>query len=241
MDGSNLLKWNWYRILIGEVPLGFLLEAIIRVGFIYVLLVLAMRVLGKKMASQFTLNEMAALVSLAAAVGVPILSPDRGLLPALMISIVIIAMSRILIYFASKTQRFESLVSGNIKTLINDGVLDVHVMENTGITRERIFAELRSKNIINLAEVKKLFFEASGHFTLIKDGDAKPGLSVLPEADEAYNNELPHSDHLVCTFCGQRNPGKNNRAACSSCGHTNWTQGISIEEKKPEEVHASQH
>jgi len=72
---------DWLRILIGEEPISFLLELIIRAAVVYLVLMLSMRLMGKRMSSQLSRNELATLVSLAAAVGVPMMAPDRGLLP----------------------------------------------------------------------------------------------------------------------------------------------------------------
>ena len=185
MDVCHLLAlmWDWKKILIGDVPIGFIVEAILRVGFIYVLLLISMRILGKKMASQFTRNEMAAMVCLASAVGVPILSPDRGLLPALVICVTIVSLSRLVVYFSSRNQRIESLALGFAEKLIDNGVVDIKTMERTGLSKQRVFAELRSNQIFHLGEVSKLYFEANGKFTLVRSTEKRPGLAVLPNED----------------------------------------------------------
>src|SRR5687767_14213450 len=95
---------DWKRMFLGEVPPEFLIEVIIRMAFLYLLLIFAMRLLGHRMASQLSRNELAALVSLAAAIGVPILAPDRGLLPALVIALVVVAISRLLAWGSYKNQ-----------------------------------------------------------------------------------------------------------------------------------------
>jgi uncharacterized membrane protein YcaP (DUF421 family) len=58
---------DWSRILIGEVPAEFFIEVLIRMTFFYLFLLVSMRLIGKRMNSQLTRNELAALVSLAAA------------------------------------------------------------------------------------------------------------------------------------------------------------------------------
>jgi hypothetical protein len=46
MKPEEIYLSDWSRILIGEVPGSFYLEAIIRVVFIYLLLLVAMRLMG---------------------------------------------------------------------------------------------------------------------------------------------------------------------------------------------------
>jgi len=94
MKPEEIKFGDWMRVFVGEVPASFYLEIIIRMAVVYALLIVSMRLLGKRMASQLTRNELAAMVSLAAAIGVPILAPDRGILPAIIIAIVVIAVTR---------------------------------------------------------------------------------------------------------------------------------------------------
>jgi uncharacterized membrane protein YcaP (DUF421 family) len=232
--------WNWERILIGEVPMGFMLEAILRVGFVYLLLLMSMRILGKKMASQLTRNEMAAMVCLASAVGVPILSPERGLLPALVICITIVSLSRLVVHFSSTNQKIESLTLGSAETLIDNGVMNVKTMERTGLSRQRVFAQLRSSQIFHLGEVNKLFFEANGKFTLVRATEKRPGLAVLPNEDPDFLAQLSKTYTFVCDYCGYLNNKSNKNSNCPSCGRKQWKLAITNAENSPEKVAVAQ-
>jgi uncharacterized membrane protein YcaP (DUF421 family) len=239
MDQQSI-EWSWRRILIGEVPVGFILEAMLRVGFVYLLLLMSMRILGKKMASQFTRNEMAAMVCLAAAVGVPILSPDRGLLPAFVICVTIVSLSRIVVHFSSRNQAIESLALGVAEKLIDNGVVNIKTMERTGLSKERVFAELRSSQIFHLGEVNKLYFEANGKFTLVRSADHRPGLAVLPNEDTEFLSQLTKTYTFVCDNCGYLNDRSNKKANCPSCGRKQWKLAVTNAEKSPDEVASGQ-
>src|SRR3954471_12365738 len=75
MDAQKIRPNDWHRILSGQEPVAFYLEIVLRVAVVYLILMLAMRLLGKRMSSQLSRTELAVVVSLAAAVGVPLLSP----------------------------------------------------------------------------------------------------------------------------------------------------------------------
>src|SRR4051812_30148191 len=100
MQQSEIYLSDWRRILFGQVPANFYAEMIIRSVLLYILLFVSMRLLGKRMASQTSRIELAAMVTLAAAIGVPVLSPERGMLPALVIAAAVIFVSR---FVARKT------------------------------------------------------------------------------------------------------------------------------------------
>ena len=94
MKPEDIKLTDWMRIVMGEVPWDFLLEEVLRLAFLYALILFSMRLMGKRMAGQLSRNEMAALVALAATVGIPMQVPDRGMLPALVVALVIIGVQR---------------------------------------------------------------------------------------------------------------------------------------------------
>jgi len=224
-DDTHLDQWS--RILLGEIPPGFLLEVLFRLIVIYLILMVSMRLLGKRMASQLSRNDMAAMVSLAAAIGVPIISPDRGLLPAVIIALVVVVISRTIAVKSSRNQKIETLTQGSIDALVRDSVLDMHSMIHTRISRERIMAELRSHGIKHLGEVKRLYLEANGSFSLLRFGNPQPGLPVIPDADPGFLHELQSSGALVCHTCGmKKDMAKFPDDRCSNCHDHFWVDAV---------------
>ncbi|GAA4904658.1 DUF421 domain-containing protein [Mucilaginibacter defluvii] len=226
MKASDIHLFDWQRIWIGEVPEMYFVELIIRAFVIYLILLIAMRSMGKRMSTQLSRNELAALVSLAAAVGVPMMAPDRGILPAVMIALVIVGLQRVIAKGAFHNQRFESFSQGNVAELLADGVINVRSMAKIGLSRERLVAELRSNGIIHLGEVKRVYLEANGGFSIIKNQDAIQGLSVLPASDQDFVDELEiHASELVCNWCGLSRP-QPSPVKCTHCGHDTWKPAV---------------
>lgn len=216
---------DWPRVFFGEVPPIFYLEIIIRTAFIYLLLMATMRLMGKRIASQLSRNEMVAMVSLAAAIGVPILDPGRGILPAIIIACIVVSIQRIVSKLASKHQHFEQIAEDDYSILVEDGITFPDRMRKNRITQERLFAELRSKSILHLGQVKRLYLEAGGEFTLIRETDQRPGLAVLPLYDNEFRDRKKIADDLVaCGTCGNSSaktaPGA--KGPCERCGAADW-------------------
>jgi uncharacterized membrane protein YcaP (DUF421 family) len=226
MGAQDFTPWDWQRIFMGEVPPSFYLEILLRMAVVYIILMGSMRILGKRMAAQLTRNEMAAMVSLAAAIGVPILSPERGLLPAFVIAFIVICISRLIAYVSAYNQKIEAVTQGEADTLVTDGVMKVDAMTKTRITRERIMAQLRGERIRQLGEVKRLYIEANGKFTIVQSGKPKPGLSVIPDNDIDFLAEQKHNNELVCVVCGNQNKIQSRSEVCTNCGHIKWTRAI---------------
>jgi uncharacterized membrane protein YcaP (DUF421 family) len=229
MKEFEIKFWDIERILIGEVPLHFYLEVIFRVAFIYLLLMVSMRFMGKRMSSQLSRNEMAAVASLAAAIGVPLMNPDRGLLPAVVIALVIITLQKSIAKMASKNRKFESLTQDHIDTLIEDGVMKLDVMSHTRITRGRVLAQLRAEQVSHMGMVKRLYFEAGGKFSFLKNVRPSPGLSILPEWDGELSEEIHElTNEKVCAYCGNRPPSGAGFAdlRCGNCKKSKWVNAV---------------
>ncbi|MVN91627.1 DUF421 domain-containing protein [Mucilaginibacter aquatilis] len=228
MKPGDIKFTDWGRWLYGDVPAEFYTELVIRAAFIYIFLMVAMRLLGKRMSSQLSRNEMAALVTLAAAIGIPLQTPERGLLPAIIIGFIVVYVGKWIAHRASNNQDFEKFSQGNIDVMIKDSVMELGNMKRSRITRERLVAELRSSGIKHLGEVKRLYMEANGTFTLIKQDPIKPGLVVLPLFDHDYIDQLNKpTDITVCGSCGltRQGPVQSNEN-CSNCNKHQWTDAV---------------
>jgi uncharacterized membrane protein YcaP (DUF421 family) len=219
---------DWMRILVGEVPVSFLLEGALRILILYAIILFSMRMMGKRMGSMLTRNEMIALVSLAAANGVAIQAPDRGLLPALLVSLLIVGFQLFISRRSMKSKRFESLVLDDLDTLVADGRLQLACMERTRLTHERIMAEFRSKGIDNLGRVQRTYMEANGKFTVMQFPDSQVGLSTLPGWDQEFRREQQTAEgYFACANCGHVvQSHKTPDDKCDQCGYQGWQAAV---------------
>jgi hypothetical protein len=233
MKPEELSLSDFNRILIGEIPAFFFIELIFRAFLIYALLIVSMRLMGKRMSAQISRNEMAAVVSLAAAVGIPLMNPDRGILPPVVITVVIILFTNLVSRRTSRSENFESLTQDDLDVLVQDGVLNLPTMEHTRISKERIFAQLRSLGIYHLGMVNRLYIEANGMFSLVKEKEPGIGLSVLPDIDPEFaKRKLNKTDDFVCCHCGTvaKTLISTMRTKCPTCKSVEWAPGVKLAE-----------
>jgi uncharacterized membrane protein YcaP (DUF421 family) len=220
------IKWNeWARIFVGELPPIFFIEVMIRTFLCYVLLVISLRILGKRVAAQFSRNEFTAIVSLSAAVGVPILAPDKGLLPAGIIALVIVLVSKCIARLSARNRHIEELSQGTLTVIVEDGTIAYRATRKMQLSKKRIFAQLRSEGILHLGEVAYLFMEPTGKFSLIKKSVPRPGLCTLPDYDTAFRSTMRYSgDVFVCDNCGKNFDKK--RSVCPNCSGIESTRAV---------------
>lgn len=187
-----------------------------RVAIVYLIILIAMRFMGKRMVAEVGRADIVARVSLAAAIGLPIQRPGRGLLVALVIVAVIVGVGRLLAWMAFKNKTFEKTFQGNYAPLVADGVIDRQRLNKVRITKERLFAALRAENIRHLGEVERLYMEANGEFSLVEKKGSEPGLSVIPQWDGELRDRQQRTGILLCKECGSI--WKEGAGGCFHCG-----------------------
>jgi uncharacterized membrane protein YcaP (DUF421 family) len=221
---------DWLRIFVGEVPGSFYIEAVFRLVFIYLLLLGSMRLMGNRMGKTLTRNEIIALVSLAAGGGVALMAPDRGLLPVVIISAIVIGYQRLIAQLAFRNKRFESAVLDDMSILVKDGRMQLDKLEEGVLCREQLFAQLRHEGIANLGQVQRAYHEANGSFSVLTfpDSQPRPGLSLLPLSDQAFRQEQEKAPgQFACASCANLLHSPQEPATqCPRCGEKAWEPAV---------------
>jgi len=217
-----------HRILLGNAPLEFLLEVFLRTIFIYVALIIIMRLLGKRMNAQLTISELAVMITLGGIVSVPMQIPERGLLIGVVILVCALIFQRGLNWLAFKYKKVEILTQGDIMLMVKDGCLDIDEMTKAKVSKEQLFANLRSQNVQHLGQVKRTYLEADGLFSVFRQQEPKSGLSILPETDAELHKAEPQDEaHGVCFQCGNLELKDHAQdKACQCCGCNEWTYAV---------------
>jgi|GEM_PF-137753 len=215
------------RILFGQTPPLFLVEVFLRTVIIYIILLVVVRLLGKRMSGQLTITEMAVMLTLGAVVAPVMQLPDRGLLIGVLILFCTLLFQRGINWLAFRRSGVERVTQGQMCLLVKDGVLQLDQMRKSRITRQQVFANLRGKEIYNLGEVQRVYLEACGIFSVYRFENSRPGLALLPPKDKSINDETNQvgDELLTCSNCGNTEHGATHRA-CSICGSFRWTDAM---------------
>jgi len=216
------------RILLGNAPWEFLLEVTLRTLIIYLALTLIMRLLGKRMNAQLTISELAVMITLGGIVSVPMQVPERGILVGIVILLCALAFQRGLNWLGFKYKKVEVVTQGDIQLMAKNGCLDIEEMSKAKVSKEQLFANLRSQNVQHLGQVKRVYLEACGLFSVFREQDPKPGLSVLPEKDEALHKAEPRDEqYCACLQCGQLElKAITKNKTCARCACERWTYAV---------------
>jgi uncharacterized membrane protein YcaP (DUF421 family) len=222
---GDLSRW-----LFGQTPPLFMIEVVIRTILIYVILLLVVRQMGKRMSGQTTITEFAVMVTLGAIVSPVMQLPDRAILFGVVVLGCTYTFQRGINLWAFKRQKAENITQGQMSMLVKDGILMLEELENTRVSRQQLFAKLREENIYNLAKVERLYLEACGVFSIYETTDNKPGLPVMPPSDTAIL-DMQHqvdSGRLACSVCGQVQLADLKETRCQVCHSSEWRPAYTI-------------
>ena len=212
------------RWLLGNTTPEFMLEVAIRTTIIYLILLLTVHLMGKRMTSQMTVTELSVMITLGAIVSPATQLPDRGLMFGAMGLLVAVLYQRGVNLWAFKYQKIEELTQGKMVLFVKDGIMMREEMKRNHITHQQLYALLRENDIYNLGKVKRAYMEACGVFSVFEEKETKPGLPVFPPDDPIVKDvqEEAGNQLMACETCGnvQTLPEKETR--CTNCDHTTW-------------------
>jgi uncharacterized membrane protein YcaP (DUF421 family) len=239
MNESSFSLRDWKRLLVGNAPFSFLLEVFIRTLIVYAVLVVIVRLLGKRMSGQVANLELGVMIVLGAIVSVPFETPERGIVPAVVLLVCVLGLQRTVSSLGARYNRVEEFTQGRPSILLCDGVLVLEELERAGISQGQLFSMLRCKGIRHLGQLKRVYLEACGVFSLLRENEPKPGLSVLPGWDDELQSHLMNiDDHATCEYCGYTSDPSARDRECPHCHHHQWTRAVREPSRESEEESA---
>jgi uncharacterized membrane protein YcaP (DUF421 family) len=159
--------------------LNKVLEIIIRSISTYILLLIAGRLIGRKLISRITFFDFIVSITLGSiAVRIALGSQESPYLAALTVVIITILVV-ITDYFDMKSVNFRKLVDGEPIILISSGKLLDYNLKKARITVNKLMMQLREKNIFDLEDVAIALIESDGELTVLP----KPSKSPITTGD----------------------------------------------------------
>jgi uncharacterized membrane protein YcaP (DUF421 family) len=215
------------RLVRGDVPWTFSLEVILRIAVLYAILLIALRLMGRRLATHLTRNELLSLVCLAAAIGPAIQAPDRGLLPPLVVATMVVLIQRGIGAYSFRNHRFEDVLEGKVRALVTDGYLDLEALRGNSLSAARLFAELRVAGLVQLGQLERVLFEPGGHFSILPFKEERAGLSLAPEWDpDLIDTQVSDDSLCACGQCGFVEKKETLAATCPACSAHSWARAV---------------
>lgn len=228
MKKEDIIFSDWQRWLFGEAPPSFTGEVAIRAFLIFLVMLVIIRLMGRRLKGQMSESELAVVLMLGAVIAGPMQIPVAGLLPSVVVLVSLLLMYRFSTWLAFKYRRVELLQQGDLALLVRDGCLDLPAMQRQALSQEQLFSQLRNKNIAQLGELRRVYFESNGRVSIYKLPVPQPGLSILPSADVAQLATTEGSQgKQACAACGYVAAAADHAGShCLRCGADQWVPAV---------------
>lgn len=144
---------------------------LVRTTCIYVLVLLGVRLTGKREVGQMTPFDLVLLLLLSNAVQNAMTGPDTSLLGGVVAAITLLVLNYAVAESSGANRRFRKLVQGSPSLLIHNGELVMTHLAKEHVTVDEIQRACREHGISNVADVALGVLEVDGSISLLKYDD----------------------------------------------------------------------
>lgn len=140
---------------------------VLRACVVYVMVMVLVRVSGKRAVGQFTPFDLVLLILIGNAVQNGINGGDNSLTGAAIMATTLIALNYLVALLTSRSRRVERWVEGEPVVLAREGKVFRHVLRRELVSRDDFAEALRMNNIDDIGDVRLALLETNGRITVI--------------------------------------------------------------------------
>lgn len=221
--------FDWQRLLLHEFPPSFLGEVALRTGIIFLVVLAALKISGKRGVRQLSIFELVIILTLGSAAGDVSFYEDVPLLPVITVVLCVLALYRLTTWLTDRNRWLERALEGEPLIIIRDGAFVSPVLGRENISFDEFLMELRLRGVEHLGQVRLAILEVCGDISVyfFEPGAVRPGLPITPDRKAEAVEEAPAPALYACNQCGgvqrlQRGQG----LVCPACRHRHWVRAI---------------
>ena len=162
-----------------------MLITFIRAIILYVVVLIVMRLMGKREIGQLQPFELAISIMIADLASVPMSELGIPLTNGIVPILALLVMYMIISILNMKSVNFRKIMSGKPAILIYRGKIDEKALRKESITINELQERLRVDNIFNLGDVEYAILETNGELTVIQKPEKRAltpqDLNISPE------------------------------------------------------------
>jgi uncharacterized membrane protein YcaP (DUF421 family) len=155
-----------------------LLWVALRTAAVYCLVLLGVRLSGKREVGQMTPFDLTLLLLLSNAVQNAMTGPDTSLMGGVVAATTLLVMNYFIAEVSGGNRRFRRLIQGSPSLLVHDGkVIEAH-MAREHVSMDELERAIREHGVAHLSEVALGVLEVDGSISVLKYDDIKPDVQV---------------------------------------------------------------
>jgi uncharacterized membrane protein YcaP (DUF421 family) len=154
----NIWFDNWPKVL----------RAVVMAFAAYSVLVIFLRLAGKRTLSKMNVFDFVFVVALGSGLAQTILSPDITLVDSTAALAALIALQILLSWLCTKSSTVDSVLNGEPRLLLHKGRILVEAMHHARVTHEEMRAAVRNAGVFDMADLDSVVLETDGTFSVVK-------------------------------------------------------------------------
>jgi uncharacterized membrane protein YcaP (DUF421 family) len=155
-------------------------EIFIRTASIYLVILIGVRLSGKREVGQMTPFDLTLLLLLSNAVQNAMTGPDTSLVGGVVAACTLLLMNYLVAELSGVNRRFRRFVQGSPTLLIHDGQLLPSHLAREHLTVDEVERALREHGIASVKDVSLAVLEVDGSISALKYDDIVPGHQAHP-------------------------------------------------------------
>lgn len=152
----------------------------IRTVIIYIFLILALRVTGKRQIGELQPIELVVTLLISDLAVIPMQESSIPLISGLVPIAVLVCLELILSVVMMKSVKLSTLISGNPVVVIQNGVVHQNALRQLRLGMDDLTESLRQQNVFDIQTVLCAVAETNGKISLFLDPDAQEKAPAVP-------------------------------------------------------------
>ena len=142
----------------------------LRTAAIYLVILIGLRLAGKREIGQMTVFDLVVLLLLANAVQNAMVGPDTSLTGGVLAALVLLALNAAVARLRLRWPRLRRIIEGSPTLLILHGELIPEHLRREGVDKEILEAALREHGVADLGDVEMAVLEIDGSISVVPAG-----------------------------------------------------------------------
>jgi uncharacterized membrane protein YcaP (DUF421 family) len=163
-----------------QLPLP-ILEKLLRPIIVYLVLVLLLRIFGKRELAQLNPFDLVVLLSLSNTVQNAIIGDDNSVTGGIIGAFSLLAINWLVVRVLFRSRRLTRAFEGRATVLIRDGQIDSRALEHESLSHEELLAVIHRQGFEDVHQVRRCELEPNGSFYVE---------AFDPSADDKRHEEL---------------------------------------------------
>ena len=162
-----------------------MISTIIRTLILYIVVTLAIRLMGKRQIGDMQPNELVVTLLISEIAAMPLQDTSQPLLLGIVAVTVLVVLEIVISVLSMKNLRVRQLLSGKSVVVIKNGVIDQEAMKNVRVTVLDLIELLRGQNVFDISTVAFAVLEVNGDLSVLLKSSEQPATAADVKAQKS--------------------------------------------------------